>query len=80
MRVIKHSFLSLMRKPTKAVMILIILFVVFSLVFTGVIIQNSISKSKEFVRLGLGAIVEYKADYMKAYRDNISEEMKMQML
>lgn len=79
MRVFKHSFLSLMRKPTKAMMILIILFVVFSLVFTGVIIQNSISQSKEFIRLGLGAVVEYKADYMKAYKDNVSNEAYDQM-
>jgi len=74
MRILKHSFLSLLRKPTKAVMILVILFIVFSMVFTGVIIQNSIAKSKEFVRLELGAVVEYKADYMKAYKDNLPED------
>ncbi|MBI9014898.1 MAG: ABC transporter permease [Clostridiales bacterium] len=79
MRILKHSFLSLLRKPTKAVMILVILFVVFSMVFTGVIIQNSISKSKEFIRLELGAVVEYKADYMKAYKDNLSENEFEQM-
>jgi len=79
MRILKHSFLSLLRKPTKAVMILVILFVVFSMVFTGVIIQNSIAKSKEFVRLELGAVVEYKADYMKAYKDNLSEDEFAQM-
>jgi len=79
MRILKHSFLSLLRKPTKAVMILVILFVVFSMVFTGVIIQNSIAKSKEFVRLELGAVVEYKADYMKAYKDNLSEDEYAQM-
>lgn len=74
MRIIKHSFLSLIRKPTKAAMILIILFIVFSLVFTGIIIQNSISKSKAYVRMELGAVVEYKVDYMKAFSDNLSEE------
>lgn len=79
MRILKHSFLSLLRKPTKAVMILIILFIVFSMVFTGVIIENSISKSKEFIRLELGAVVEYKADYMKAYKDNLSEDEFEQM-
>jgi len=79
MRILKHSFLSLLRKPTKAVMILVILFIVFSMVFTGVIIQNSIAKSKEFVRLELGAVVEYKADYMKAYRDNLPEDEFVQL-
>lgn len=79
MRILKHSFLSLLRKPTKAVMILVILFIVFSMVFTGVIIQNSIAKSKEFVRLELGAVVEYKADYMKAYRDNLPEDDFVQL-
>lgn len=74
MRIIKHGLLSLMRKPTKAGMIFVILFVVFSLVFTGVIIQNSISKSKAFIRQKLGAVVEYKADYMKAYKDNLSDD------
>ena len=79
MRILKHSFLSLLRKPTKAVMILVILFIVFSMVFTGVIIQNSIAKSKEFVRLELGAVVEYKADYMKAYKDNLPEDEFVQL-
>ncbi len=79
MRILKHSFLSLLRKPTKAVMILVILFIVFSMVFTGVIIQNSIAKSKEFVRLELGAIVEYKADFMKAYKDNLPNDEFGQM-
>ncbi|WP_240840164.1 ABC transporter permease [Acidaminobacter sp. JC074] len=74
MRIIIHSFLSLLRKPTKALMILVILFVVFSMVFTGVIIQNSISKSKEFVRLEMGAVVEYKSDFMKAYGDNLPQD------
>lgn len=47
MRILKHSFLSLLRKPTKAVMILVILFIVFSMALTGMIIENSISKSKK---------------------------------
>lgn len=71
MRVLKHAFLSLLRKPTKAIMIFIILLVVFGLVFTGVIIQNSIAKSKEFVRMELGAIVELKPDYIKAMNDQL---------
>jgi len=71
MRVIKHAFLSLIRKPTKAIMIFAILFVVFGLVFTGIIIQNSITKSKEFVRNELGAEVEFKPDYIKAMKDQL---------
>ena len=74
MRSFKHGILSLIRKPTKAVMIFIILFVVFSMVFTGVIIQNSISKSKDYIRLGLGAVVEYKADFLKAMKDNLDHD------
>lgn len=79
MRILKHSFLSLLRKPTKAAMILTILFIVFSLVFTGIIIQNSISQSKEYVRMEMGAVVEYKADYMKAFKDNLDDDAFSQM-
>lgn len=79
MRNLKHGLLSLIRKPTKAIMIMIILFIVFSMVFTGVIIQRSISESKDFVRLKLGAVVEYKADYMKAMKDNLDESGYEQM-
>lgn len=74
MRNVKHGILSLIRKPTKAVMIFVILFVVFSMVFTGVIIQKSIAESRNFIRLGLGAVVEYKADFMKAMKDNLDYE------
>jgi len=74
MRVVKHAFLSLRRKPTKAIMIFIILFVVFGLVFTGIIIQNSITSSKEFVRKELGAVVEMKPDYIKAMTDQLDNK------
>ncbi len=74
MRAIKHAFLSLVRKPTKAIMIFAILFVVYGLVFTGIIIQNSVTSSKEFVRKELGAIVEMRADYMKAMQDQLSQQ------
>lgn len=74
MRAVKHAFLSLIRKPTKAIMIFAILFVVYGLVFTGIIIQNSVNQSKTYVRKALGAVVEMKADYMKAMKDQLSQE------
>lgn len=74
MRIIKHALLSLVRKPTKAVMIFVILFVVFGLIFTGIIIKNSIGQSKIFIRQQLGASVEMKADYAKAMNDLLSME------
>ncbi len=74
MRAIKHAFLSLIRKPTKAIMIFAILFVVYGLVFTGIIIQNSVISSKEYVRKELGAVVEMKGNYMKAMEDQLSQE------
>lgn len=74
MRAIKHAFLSLIRKPTKAIMIFAILFVVYGLVFTGIIIQNSVISSKEYVRKELGAVVEMKGNFMKAMEDQLSQE------
>lgn len=74
MRAIKHAFLSLIRKPTKAIMIFAILFVVYGLVFTGIIIKNSVISSKEYVRRELGAVVEMRGDYIKAMEDQLSQE------
>lgn len=74
MRAVKHAFLSLIRKPTKAIMIFAILFVVYGLVFTGIIIQNSVNQSRIYVRKALGAVVEMKADYMKAMKDQLSQQ------
>lgn len=74
MRAVKHAFLSLIRKPTKGIMIFAILFVVYGLVFTGIIIQNSVNQSKTYVRKALGAVVEMKADYMKAMKDQLSQQ------
>lgn len=71
MRLLKHGFLNLVRRPTKAVMIFVILFVVFSLVFTGVIVQNSIGESRDYIRREIGGAVEYKIDYMRAYADDL---------
>jgi putative ABC transport system permease protein len=55
-------------------MILVILFVVYGLVFTGIIIQNSVKSSKEYVRKELGAIVEMKTDFVKVINDQLSSE------
>lgn len=80
MRIIKHALLSLLRKPTKAVMIFSILILVFGLVFTGIIIQNSVRESKDFVRIQLGATVSYAPDYMKAMNDELDSEGYEQMI
>lgn len=74
MRIIKHAFLSLCRKPTKAIMILVILFVVYGLIFTGIIIQNSVKTSKDYVRKELGAIVEMKTDFGKVMEQRLTRD------
>lgn len=71
MRALKHAFLSLIRKPTKAVMIFVILFVVYGLVFTGLIIQNSVKSSKEYIRKELGAVVDMQVDIAKAFNQQL---------
>lgn len=63
MRFIIHGLKSLVRRPAKTGMLLVILFVVFNLIFTGFIIQNSIARSKDYIRNQLGSAVEYKMDY-----------------
>ncbi|MBN2557990.1 MAG: ABC transporter permease [Clostridia bacterium] len=81
MKIFKHAVLNLVRKPTKAIMILVIMILVFSLVFTGIIIQNSISSSRVFIRTHLGAVVQYEQDWEKAMQDQIGEDeyAKMQI-
>lgn len=79
MRIFKHALLSLLRKPTKAVMIFCILVLVFGLVFTGIIIQKSLKESKDFVRIQLGATVQYVPDYNKAMLDELPYEEYDQM-
>lgn len=79
MRIFKHALLSLLRKPTKAVMIFCILVLVFGLVFTGIIIQKSLKESKDFVRIQLGATVQYVPDYNKAMIDELPYEDYDQM-
>lgn len=74
MKTVTHAFLSIVRKPSKAILLFVILLVIFSLVFTGIIIQNSILRSKESVRRGLGAIVALEPDYMKAMKDKLPQE------
>ncbi|MDD2954656.1 MAG: ABC transporter permease, partial [Parabacteroides sp.] len=55
-------------------MILVILFVVYGLIFTGIIIQNSVKSSKDYVRKELGAIVEMRANFGKAMEQKLSRE------
>lgn len=73
MRVIKHALLSLIRKPTKAIMVCTILVLVFGLIFTGVIIQNSVEGSKKYVRRQLGATVQFTPNYLLADKDKIED-------
>lgn len=81
MRTLKHAVLSLWRKPTKALMIFIIMFIVFGLVFTGIIIQNSIGESKRYVRIEMGGQVEYVPDNMTFYQDqNDGEDIDYELM
>lgn len=66
MRVFTHGIKSLIRRPVKTLMLFTILFIVFNLVFTGFIIENSIDESKEFIRNEIGAAVEYRANFISA--------------
>lgn len=63
MRGFIHGLKSLVRRPAKTGMLFIILFVVFNLIFTGFIIQNSIARSKEYIRDQIGSAVEYRIDF-----------------
>jgi putative ABC transport system permease protein len=65
MRFLIHGLKSLIRRPAKTVMLLIILFVVFNLIFTGFIIQNSIARSKVYIRSQIGSAVEYRMDFTR---------------
>lgn len=69
MRSIQHAFLSVIRKPTKGIVIFLILLMVFTLIFTSIIIQNTIQASKDFTRKELGGNVEMKIDYIKSMQD-----------
>jgi len=69
-RILSHSWKSLVRRPAKTVMLFLIMFVVFNLIFTGFIIQNSVQKSKEYIRSEIGSVVEYKMDYTSLMSQN----------
>jgi putative ABC transport system permease protein len=63
MRMFIHGIKSLIRRPAKTAMLLIILFIVFNLIFIGFIIQNSVQQSKLYIRSQIGGAVEYKMDF-----------------
>lgn len=69
-RILIHGWKSLIRRPAKTIMLFVILFVVFNLIFSGFIIQNSVQKSKEYIRSQIGSAVEYKLDYTSLMSDN----------
>jgi putative ABC transport system permease protein len=70
MRVLDHAIKSIIRNKTKTAMIFLMMFTVFSLIFSGVIIQNTITSSQSYIREKMGLFVEYKVDFMKYYEDN----------
>lgn len=72
MRVLIHGIKSLIRRPAKTAMLFVILLVIFNLIFTGFIIQNSIQKSKEYIRSQIGSAVEYKMDFTSLMTANSS--------
>lgn len=69
MRQLKHGIKSIIRRPIKTTMLFLIFLVVFNLVFTGVITQNSITSSKNYIRNQIGGVVEYQIDYTSFYND-----------
>ncbi len=69
MRIVKHGLTSIIRRPIKTTMLFLIFLVVFNLVFTGVITQNSITSSKNYIRNQIGGVVEYQTDYTSFYQD-----------
>ena len=62
MRMFIHGIKSLIRRPAKTAMLLVILFIVFNLIFIGFIIQNSVQQSKAYIRSQIGSAVEYRID------------------
>jgi len=70
MRVLDHALKSIVRNKTKTAMIFVMMFTVFSLIFSGVIIQNTITQSQSYIRKEMGLFVEYKINYEKFYEDN----------
>ena len=70
MRMFIHGLKSLLRRPAKTSMLLVILFIVFNLIFTGFIIQNSIQKSKDYIRSQIGSAVEYRMDFTSIAQGN----------
>lgn len=79
MRVLKHSLLSLKRKPVKGVMIFAILILVFGLVFTGIIVRNSVTESKDYVRIKLGAVVTLTPDYLQFHLDGKEDYEELEL-
>lgn len=69
MRSIHHAFFSITRKPTKAIVTFTILWMVFTLIFTSIIIQNTLQASKDYTRRALGGTVEMRLDFIKAFQD-----------
>lgn len=63
MRILIHGIKSILRRPAKTTMLFLILFVIFNLIFIGFIIENSISESKDYIRIQMGSAVEYKMNY-----------------
>lgn len=63
MRIFQHGLKSIMRKKVKTLMLFSIFFVVFSLVFSGIVINNAVDDSKTYIREEVGAVVQYTINF-----------------
>ncbi len=72
MRIIRNGFKSLTRRPSKTVLLSVIFFILFSLTFSGLIINGSVENSKEKIKDNIGAVVEYTLDYNKFFEEQFS--------
>ena len=76
---LKRSWLSIIRKPTRAGLLVLILFVMANMLLATVSIKNSVDKSTEFAKEKIGGIVylqpdtEAIRDAMEASRDSNEE-------
>ncbi len=72
MRSIIHAFKSITRNKVKTIMMFFMMFIVFNLIFSGIIIQNTISESKQYLRREMGGFVQYKIDY-SSWWENVED-------
>jgi putative ABC transport system permease protein len=69
MRSLIHAVKAVQRNKVKTFLMFFMMFIVFNLMFSGIIIQNTITESRDYLRREMGAFVQYKIDYNKWYED-----------